>query len=112
MAARGAKAKRKSSSAKKKSSLSSARANKLAAFGFTGFLVLMAGAAAIALDLPAKAALSAGEANHQFGISVAAVDTPRTIGHAPVARVGKHVRAERLDGLIVNYRELLENGFD
>ena len=35
----------------------SARANKLAAFGFTGFLVLMAGAAAIALDFPAKAAL-------------------------------------------------------
>ncbi|HJR83513.1 MAG TPA: cell division protein FtsQ/DivIB [Sphingomicrobium sp.] len=70
MAARGARAKRKSSSAKKKSSLGSARANKLAAFGFTGFLVLMAGAAAIALDLPAKAALSAGEAVGSAGFRV------------------------------------------
>ena len=70
MAARGGKAKRKPSSAKKKSSLSSARANKLAAFGFTGFLVLMAGAAAIALDLPAKAALSAGEAVGSAGFRV------------------------------------------
>ena len=70
MAARGAKAKRKTSSAKKKSSLGSARANKLAAFGFTGFLVLMAGAAVIALDLPAKAALSAGEAVGSAGFRV------------------------------------------
>jgi cell division protein FtsQ len=70
VAARGGKAKRKSTSAKKKSSLSSARANKLAAFGFTGFLVLMAGAAAIALDLPAKAALSAGEAVGSAGFRV------------------------------------------
>lgn len=70
MAARGARAKRKSSSARKKSSIGSARANKLAAFGFTGFLVLMAGAAAIALDLPAKAALSAGEAVGSAGFRV------------------------------------------
>ena len=70
MAARGAKAKRKSSSTRKKSSVSSARANKLAAFGFTGFVVLMAGAAAIALDLPAKAALSAGEAVGSAGFRV------------------------------------------
>ena len=70
MTARGAKAKRKTSSAKKKSSLGSARANKLAAFGFTGFLVLMAGAAVIALDLPAKAALSAGEAVGSAGFRV------------------------------------------
>ena len=70
MATRGAKAKRKSSSAKKKNSIASARANKLAAFGFTGFLVLMAGAAAIALDLPAKAALSAGEAVGSAGFRV------------------------------------------
>ena len=70
MAARGAKAKRKTSSGKKKSSLGSARANKLAAFGFTGFLVLMAGAAVIALDLPAKAALSAGEAVGSAGFRV------------------------------------------
>ena len=69
MAARGGKAKRKSS-AKKKSSISSARANRLAAFGFTGFLVLMAGASAVALDLPAKAALSAGEAVGSAGFRV------------------------------------------
>jgi len=70
VAARGARAKRKSSSARKKSSIGSARANKLAAFGFTGFLVLMTGAAAIALDLPAKAALSAGEAVGSAGFRV------------------------------------------
>ena len=69
MAARGGKAKRKSS-AKKKSSIGSARANRLAAFGFTGFLVLMAGASAVALDLPAKAALSAGEAVGSAGFRV------------------------------------------
>jgi cell division protein FtsQ len=74
MAARrsGATTKRKSSSSKgsKTRAVSSARANKLAAFGFTGFLVLMAGAAAIALDLPAKAALSAGEAVGSAGFRV------------------------------------------
>lgn len=70
MTARGGKAKRKTSSAKKKRSIGSAQANKLAAFGFTGFLVLMAGAAAIALDLPAKAALSAGEAVGSAGFRV------------------------------------------
>jgi len=70
VASRGAKAKRKTSSGKKKPLVSSARANKLAAFGFTGFLVLMAGAAAIALDLPAKAALSAGEAIGSAGFRV------------------------------------------
>jgi cell division protein FtsQ len=61
------KSKRKSASSK---ALSSARANKLAAFGFTGFLVLMAGAAAIALDLPAKAAFSASEAVGSAGFRV------------------------------------------
>ena len=70
MAARGAKTKRKSSSPKKNRSIGSPQANKLAAFGFTGFLVLMAGAAAIALDLPAKAALSAGEAVGSAGVRV------------------------------------------
>ena len=74
MAARrsGATAKRRSSSSKgsKTRAVSSARANKLAAFGFTGFLVLMAGAAAIALDLPAKAAFSAGEAVGSAGFRV------------------------------------------
>jgi cell division protein FtsQ len=73
MAARrsGATAKRKSvPKSSKRLAVSSARANKLAAFGFTGFLVLMAGAAAIALDLPAKAALSAGEAVGSAGFRV------------------------------------------
>ena len=69
MAARGGKTKRKPVP-KKRSAAASARANKLAAFGFTGFLVLMAGAAAIALDLPAKAALSAGEAIGSAGFRV------------------------------------------
>ena len=65
----GAKAKRKAAP-KAAHKLNSARVNKLAAFGFTGFLVLMAGAAAIALDLPAKAALSAGEAIGSAGFRV------------------------------------------
>ena len=62
------KSKRKGSS--KAKALSNARANKLAAFGFSGFLLLMAGAAAIALDLPAKAALQAGEAVGSAGFRV------------------------------------------
>ena len=71
MAARRATAtKSKRKGASKAKTLSSARANKLAAFGFTGFLVLMAGAAAIALDLPAKAAFSAGEAVGSAGFRV------------------------------------------
>ena len=70
MAARGTAPKSKRKSASRAKTLSSARANKLAAFGFTGFLVLMAGAAAIALDLPAKAAFSAGEAVGSAGFRV------------------------------------------
>jgi cell division protein FtsQ len=69
-ARRGTATKSKRKSAAKAKTLSSARANKLAAFGFTGFLVLMAGAAAIALDLPAKAAFSAGEAVGSAGFRV------------------------------------------
>ena len=69
-ARRGTATKSKRRSASKANTLSSARANKLAAFGFTGFLVLMAGAAAIALDLPAKAAFSAGEAVGSAGFRV------------------------------------------
>jgi cell division protein FtsQ len=69
-ARRGTATKSKRKSASKAKTLSSARANRLAAFGFTGFLVLMAGAAAIALDLPAKAAFSAGEAVGSAGFRV------------------------------------------
>jgi cell division protein FtsQ len=69
-ARRGTATKSKRKSASKAKTLSGARANKLAAFGFTGFLVLMAGAAAIALDLPAKAAFSAGEAVGSAGFRV------------------------------------------
>src|SRR5574338_121585 len=65
----GTKAKRKSAP-KAVQKLNSARANKLAAFGFAGFLVLMAGAAAIALDIPAKAAFGAGEAVGDAGFRV------------------------------------------
>jgi cell division protein FtsQ len=68
---RGSEAKAKRKTAPKAAqTLSSARVNKLAAFGFTGFLVLMAGAAAIALDIPAKAALQAGEAVGHAGFRV------------------------------------------
>jgi cell division protein FtsQ len=69
-ARRGTATRSKRKSTSKAKTLSSARANKLAAFGFTGFLVLMAGAAAIALDLPAKAAFSAGEAVGSAGFRV------------------------------------------
>ena len=64
------KSKRKSRIEASKALVEQRRANKLAAFGFTGFLVLMAGAAAIALDLPAKAAFSAGEAVGSAGFRV------------------------------------------
>jgi len=47
-----------------------ARAGKLAAFGFTGFVVLMAVATAIALDIPAKAMIQAGEAVGSAGFRV------------------------------------------
>ena len=71
MAARGGNAKRKSSPRPaKKRPAGSARANKIAAFAFTGFLLLMAAAAAVALDLPAKAAHSAGEAVGSAGFRV------------------------------------------
>ena len=68
---RGSGAKRKSSNRAKRLPVDQARANKLAAFGFTGFLVLMAGAAAVALDIPAKAAFGAGEAVGNAGFRVA-----------------------------------------
>src|SRR5919106_697303 len=64
------KTKRKSSNRARKLSVDQARTSKLAAFGFTGFLVLMAGAAAIALDIPAKAAFEAGEAVGSAGFRV------------------------------------------
>jgi cell division protein FtsQ len=67
----GTKTRRKSSAPKSaRVTANSARANKLAAFGFTGFLVLMAGAAALALDIPAKAAFAASEAVGSAGFRV------------------------------------------
>ncbi|HEU0283704.1 MAG TPA: cell division protein FtsQ/DivIB [Sphingomicrobium sp.] len=69
-ARRGTASKSKRTGSSKAKTLSNARANKLAAFGFSGFLLLMAGAAAIALDLPAKAALQAGEAVGSAGFRV------------------------------------------
>jgi len=47
-----------------------AGAGRLAAFGFTGFVVLMGAATAIALDLPAKAMLGAGQAVGSAGFTV------------------------------------------
>ena len=69
-ARRGTTSKSNRKGSSKARTLSNARANKLAAFGFSGFLLLMAGAAAIALDLPAKAALQAGEAVGSAGFRV------------------------------------------
>ena len=95
MAARrsGATAKRKTApKGSKRSAVSSARANKLAAFGFTGFLVLMAGAAAIALDLPAKAALSAGEAVGSAGFRV---DGYQIVGL-------KHMNRKLVDAVVID----------
>ena len=69
-ARRGTASKSKRTGSSKAKTLSNARANKLAACGFSGFLLLMAGAAAIALDLPAKAALQAGEAVGSAGFRV------------------------------------------
>jgi cell division protein FtsQ len=67
---RGSGAKKRKAAPRSAQKLNGARVNRLAAFGFTGFLVLMAGAAAIALDIPAKAALQAGEAIGHAGFRV------------------------------------------
>jgi cell division protein FtsQ len=69
-ARRGTASKSRRKGSTKAKTLSNARANKLAAFGFSGFLLLMAGAATIALDLPAKAAIQAGEAVGSAGFRV------------------------------------------
>ena len=63
---------RKGGSAKtrRKPSTASAGVGKLAAFGFTGFVVLMGAAAAIALDIPAKAMVGAGQAVGSAGFTV------------------------------------------
>ena len=62
--------KRPGNGQRKAARAATARVNKLAAFGFTGFLVLMGAAAAIALDLPAKAMLGAGQAVGSAGFTV------------------------------------------
>lgn len=87
----GGKAKRKSAPTAAQK-LNSARASKLAAFGFTGFLVLMAGAAAVALDIPAKAALQAGEAVGHAGFRV---DGYQIVGL-------KHMDRRLIDAVVVD----------
>lgn len=69
-AARVKRGTRKATGRARKSAVDQSRANKLAAFGFTGFLVLMAAASAIALDLPAKAMVQAGESVGRAGFRV------------------------------------------
>lgn len=89
----GTKTKRRSSSPKAaRLKASSARANRLAAFGFTGFLVLMAGAAAVALDIPAKAAFAAGEAVGSAGFRV---DGYQIVGI-------KHMDRKLVDAVVVD----------
>ena len=93
----GAKTKRKPSGrvpAKiaKKLPVDQARANKLAAVGFAAFLVLMAGAAAIALDIPAKAAFGAGEAVGDAGFRV---DGYQIVGL-------KHMDRKLIDAVVVD----------
>lgn len=58
----------------KKLPVGQARANRLAGLAFSTFLLLMAAAVIIALDLPAKAMNSAGEAIGRAGFSVERVD--------------------------------------
>jgi len=73
----GARARRSSSkgrrggqSGARKAAAGEARVNRFAAFAFTGFVVLMGAAAAVALDLPAKAMLQAGQAVGRAGFTV------------------------------------------
>jgi len=75
-----------------KKTQASAGANKLAAFGFTGFVVLMAGAAAIALDIPAKAMTSAGQAIGEAGFKV---DGYQIVGL-------KHMDRKLVDAVVVD----------
>ena len=76
----------------KKRTVEQGRANKLAAFGFTGFVVLMAGAAAIALDIPAKAMTSAGQAIGEAGFKV---DGYQIVGL-------KHMDRKLIDAVVVD----------
>ena len=76
----------------KKRTVDQGRANKLAAFGFTGFVVLMAAAAAIALDIPAKAMTSAGQAIGQAGFKV---DGYQIVGL-------KHMDRKLVDAVVVD----------
>ena len=76
----------------KKRTVDQGRANKLAAFGFTGFVVLMAGAAAIALDIPAKAMTSAGQAIGEAGFKV---DGYQIVGL-------KHMDRKLVDAVVVD----------
>jgi cell division protein FtsQ len=78
--------------AAKKRSVEQGRANKLAAFGFTGFVVLMAGAAAIALDIPAKAMMSAGQVVGEAGFKV---DGYQIVGL-------KHMDRKLIDAVVVD----------
>ena len=76
----------------KKRTVDQGRANKLAAFGFTGFVVLMAAAAAIALDIPAKAMTSAGQAIGEAGFKV---DGYQIVGL-------KHMDRKLVDAVVVD----------
>lgn len=76
----------------KKLPVDQARANKLAAFGFTGFLVLMGAAAAVALDIPAKAMMQAGEAVGDAGFRV---DGYQIVGL-------KHMDRKLVDAVVVD----------
>ena len=76
----------------KKRTVDQGRANRLAAFGFTGFVVLMAAAAAIALDIPAKAMTSAGQAIGEAGFKV---DGYQIVGL-------KHMDRKLVDAVVVD----------
>lgn len=58
----------------KKLPVDQARANRLAGWAFAGFLALLTLAVVLALDLPAKAMTSAGEAVGRIGFAVKRVD--------------------------------------
>jgi cell division protein FtsQ len=54
--------------------MNQARANRLAAFGFTAFLLVLAAVVLVALDVPAKAGTAAGQAIGRAGFTVKRVD--------------------------------------
>lgn len=85
-------------SAPSRASAASPHANKLARWAFGGFALIVAIGAVVALDLPAKAALAAGEAVGDAGFRVRSVDVQglRRMDPAPVYEIATSQKTNAL----------------